>query len=127
MGVTRIGHGTKIDNLVQIAHNCVIGPHCIIVGQAGLAGSVTLGSGVILGGQAGVRDHVTVGDGAMAAARTAVHEDVDPRAIVSGMPALPHRQSLREQAAMRRLPDLVTQLRELKEEIEKLKKSQAAR
>jgi UDP-3-O-[3-hydroxymyristoyl] glucosamine N-acyltransferase len=127
MGVTRIGHGTKIDNLVQIAHNCVIGPHCIIVGQAGLAGSVTLGTGVVLGGQSGVRDHVTVGDGAMAAARTAVHEDVDPRAIVSGMPALPHRQSLREQAAMRRLPDLVTQVRELKEEVEKLKKSQAGR
>jgi UDP-3-O-[3-hydroxymyristoyl] glucosamine N-acyltransferase len=127
MGTTRIGQGTKIDNLVQIAHNCVIGPHCIIVGQAGLAGSVTLGAGVVLGGQAGVRDHVTVGDGAMAAARTAVHEDVDPRAIVSGMPALPHRQSLREQAAMRRLPDLVTQVRELKEEIEKLKKAQPGR
>jgi UDP-3-O-[3-hydroxymyristoyl] glucosamine N-acyltransferase len=125
MGVTRIGQGTKIDNLVQIAHNCVIGPHSIIAGQAGLAGSVTLGAGVVLGGQTGVRDHVTVADGAMAAARTAIHEDVDPRAIVSGMPALPHRQSLREQAAMRRLPDLVTQIRELKEEIEKLKKTRA--
>ena len=121
MGVTRIGRGTKIDNLVQIAHNCDVGPHCIIVGQVGLAGSVELGAGVVLGGQTAVRDHVTMGDGAMAAARSAVHEDVDAKSVVSGMPALPHRQSLREQAALRRLPDLVTQVRKLTEEIEKLK------
>lgn len=120
-GTTRIGTGTKIDNLVQIAHNCQIGPHCIITGQVGLAGSVTLGSGVVLGGQSAVRDHVTMGDGSMAAARSAVHEDVEPRMIVSGMPALPHRQSLREQAALRHLPDLRMQIRKLQEEIEQLK------
>src|SRR3989440_3447054 len=59
---TKIGRGTKIDNLVQIAHNCQIGPHCIIVGQAGLAGSGTMGTGVIMGGQTAVRDHITIGD-----------------------------------------------------------------
>jgi UDP-3-O-[3-hydroxymyristoyl] glucosamine N-acyltransferase len=118
---TRIGRGTKIDNLVQIAHNCQIGPHCIIVGQAGLAGSVTLGTGVVLGGQTAVRDHTTIGDGAMAAACSAIAEDVDPKAIVSGTPALPHRQSLREQAALRRLPDLVVAVRKLEEEMAKLK------
>ncbi|WP_428939094.1 UDP-3-O-(3-hydroxymyristoyl)glucosamine N-acyltransferase [Fontivita pretiosa] len=122
-GVTRIGRGTKIDNLVQIAHNCVIGPHCIIVGQVGLAGSVTLGEGVVLGGQTAVRDHITIGDGAAAAARSAIHEDVEPKMVVSGMPALPHRQSLREQAALRRLPDLVAQVRKLQEELEKLKRN----
>ena len=118
---TRIGRGTKIDNLVQVGHNVQIGPHCIIVGQTGLAGSCRLGTGVVLGGQTAVRDHIRVGDGAMAAARSAIAEDVDPKTIVSGMPALPHRQSLREQAALRRLPDLVVQVRKLQEEIEELK------
>ena len=122
-GTTKIGRGTKIDNLVQIAHNVVIGPHCIIVGQAGLAGSVTLGTGVVLGGQSAIRDHMTLGDGSAVAACSGVAEDVDPKTVVSGLPALPHRQSLREQAALRRLPDLVVQVRKLQEEIEQLKKS----
>jgi UDP-3-O-[3-hydroxymyristoyl] glucosamine N-acyltransferase len=117
---TRVGRGTKIDNLVQIAHNCQIGPHCIIVGQVGLAGSITLGAGVVLGGQTAVRDHITIGDGAMAAARSAIAEDVPPKVIVSGMPALPHRQTLREQAALRRLPDLVVQVRKLEDQLAKL-------
>jgi UDP-3-O-[3-hydroxymyristoyl] glucosamine N-acyltransferase len=121
-GSTRIGRGTKIDNLVQIGHNVQVGPHCIIVGQAGLAGSSKLGSGVVLGGQTAVRDHIKIGDGAMAAACSAIAEDVDPKTIVSGMPALPHRQSLREQAAIRRLPDLVVQVRKLQEELEAIKK-----
>ncbi|MCC7351989.1 MAG: UDP-3-O-(3-hydroxymyristoyl)glucosamine N-acyltransferase [Phycisphaerales bacterium] len=119
---TRIGFGTKIDNLVQIGHNVVVGPHCIIVGQAGLAGSAKLGTGVVLGGQTAVRDHVTIGDAAMAAACAAIADDVEPKAVVSGMPALPHRQSLREQAALRRLPDLVVQVRKLQEEVESLRK-----
>jgi UDP-3-O-[3-hydroxymyristoyl] glucosamine N-acyltransferase len=118
---TRIGRGTKIDNLVQIAHNVVIGPNCILVGQVGLAGSATLGTGVTLGGQVAVRDHVTLGDGAMVAARGAVAEDIPAGTVVSGMPALPHRQTLREQAAIRRLPDLVVQVRKLQEEVERLK------
>jgi UDP-3-O-[3-hydroxymyristoyl] glucosamine N-acyltransferase len=119
---TRVGRGTKIDNLVQIGHNVVIGPHCIVVGQAGLAGSVTLGAGVVLGGQSALRDHITMGDGSMVAACSGVAEDVAPKMIVSGLPALPHRQSLREQAALRRLPDLVAQVRKLQEELDELKK-----
>ncbi len=122
-GATRIGRGTKIDNLVQIAHNVQIGPHSIIVGQTGIAGSTRLGTGVILGGQTAVRDHITIGDGAVAAARSAIAGDVPAKAIVSGMPALPHRQSLREQAALRHLPELRVQLRKLQDEIEALKKS----
>ena len=118
---TRIGRGTKIDNLVQIAHNVTIGPHCVIVGQAGLAGSASLGTRVTLGGQTALRDHVHIGDGAMVAACAAVASDVASGEIVSGMPALPHRQSLRENAAMRRLPDLVTQMRKLEEEIKKIR------
>jgi UDP-3-O-[3-hydroxymyristoyl] glucosamine N-acyltransferase len=119
---TRIGRGTKIDNLVQIGHNVRIGPNCIITGQAGLAGSATLGAGVVLGGQSAVRDHITMGDGAMLAACSGVMEDVPPKTIVSGLPALPHRQSLREQAALRRLPDLVVQIRKLQEQVDRMEK-----
>ena len=120
--VTKIGRGTKIDNLVQVAHNVTTGPHCVITGQVGLAGSVKLGAGVVLGGQCAVRDHITMGDGSAVAACSGVAEDVDPKTIVSGLPALPHRQTLREQAALRRLPDLVVQVRKLQEELEQLKK-----
>ncbi len=119
---TRVGRGTKIDNLVQVAHNVQTGPHCIIVAQVGLAGSARLGAGVVLGGQVAVRDHVTIGDGAMVAATSGVAEDTPPKSVVSGTPAMPHRQSLREQAALRRLPDLVVQVRKLQEEVEALKK-----
>jgi UDP-3-O-[3-hydroxymyristoyl] glucosamine N-acyltransferase len=119
---TVVGRGTKIDNLVQVGHNVRIGPHCIIVGQAAMAGSSTLGTGVVLGGQTAVRDHIVIGDGAMAAACSAIAQDVPPKAIVSGTPALPHRQSLREQAALRHLPDLVVQVRKLKERLDQLEK-----
>lgn len=117
---TRIGRGTKIDNLVQIGHNVRVGAHCIIVGQAGLAGSVTLGAGVVLGGQSAVRDHIKMGDGSMLAACSGVMDDVPPKQVVSGLPALPHRQSLREQAALRDLPDLRVQVRKLQEQVDKL-------
>jgi UDP-3-O-[3-hydroxymyristoyl] glucosamine N-acyltransferase len=102
-----------------------IGSHCIIVGQVGLAGSVRLGAGVVLGGQTAVRDHARVGDGAMVAACSAVVDDVEAKAIVSGTPAFPHRQTLREQAAMRHLPELRIQVRKLQEELDELKRSQA--
>jgi UDP-3-O-[3-hydroxymyristoyl] glucosamine N-acyltransferase len=104
-----------------VAHNVTIGQHCVIVGQAGLAGSASLGNRVVLGGQTALRDHVNIGDGAMVAACAAVAADVPAGEIVSGMPALPHRQSLRENAAMRRLPDLVTQVRKLEEEIKQIR------
>ncbi len=123
---TRIGEGTKIDNLVQIGHNVVIGPHCIIVGQAGIAGSSKLGTGVVLGGQVAVRDHVTLGDGSSAAACSGIANDIKPNTIVSGTPALPHRQNLREQAALRRLPALLDEMRKLQAEVEELKKRTGA-
>lgn len=118
---TVVGPGTKIDNLVQVAHNVRTGAHCIITGQVGLAGSVELGNGVVLGGQSAIRDHISLGDGAMVAACSAVAEDVEAKMVVSGLPALPHRQSLREQAAMRRLPELVQQMRRLNDEVAQLK------
>ncbi len=124
---TVIGNGTKIDNLVQIAHNVKTGPHCIIVGQTGLAGSTELGAGVVLGGQVAVRDHIKIGDGAMAAATSGVADDIPAGEAVMGTPALPRRQALREQAAIRKLPELRVQVQKLAEEIEKLKERLAER
>jgi UDP-3-O-[3-hydroxymyristoyl] glucosamine N-acyltransferase len=123
---TRIGRGTKIDNQVQIAHNVRIGMHAILCGQAGVAGSAQIGNGVVLGGAVAVRDHITMGDGAMAAGHAAVFEDVAAKTTVSGVPALPHRQTLREQGSLRRLPEIITELRKLQEEVETLKEQLAA-
>lgn len=119
---TVVGRGSKVDNLVQIAHNAVLGPHCIMAGQSGVAGSVTLGSGVMLGGQCAVRDHVHMADGSALGPCSGAMEDVEPKQIVTGLPAIPHRQFLREQAAMRHLPELRAEMRRLQEQIEELKK-----
>ena len=102
-GDTVIGAGTKIDNLVQIAHNVEIGARCIIVSQAGIAGSCKIGDGVVVGGQVGLADHVTVGDGAQIAAKTGVMRDIGPGEVVMGYPARPIRQFWREIAALSRL------------------------
>jgi len=118
---TRVGRGTKIDNLVQIAHNVKVGVHAIICGQVGIAGTAKIGNGVVLGGASVVRDHTSIGDGAMAAGHSVIAEDIEPKTVISGMPALPHRQTLREQASIRRLPELMVELRKLQEEVETLK------
>ena len=115
---TRVGRGTKIDNLVQIAHNVRIGAHAIVCGQVGIAGTATIGNGVVLGGASVVRDHITIADGAMAAGHSVIAEDIEPKTVISGMPALPHRQTLREQASIRRLPELMVELRKLQEQVE---------
>lgn len=109
---TVIGEGTKIDNLCQIAHNCVIGRMVVIAGNAGLAGSVTVGDGAMIGGCSIIRDHVTIGRGARVAGAAAVMEDVAEGQTVSGSPARDHRTALREYAAMRKLPELIKLLRQ---------------
>ena len=119
---TRVGRGSKIDNLVQIAHNADLGPHCIMAGQSGVAGSVSLGAGVMLGGQCAVRDHVHMADGSMLGPCSGAMDDVEPRQIVTGLPAIPHRQFLREQAAMRHLPELRAEVRKLQDELGELRK-----
>jgi UDP-3-O-[3-hydroxymyristoyl] glucosamine N-acyltransferase len=100
---TKIGEGTKIDNLVQIAHNVVIGRHCIIVSQTGIAGSAELGDFVILGAQSGVVEHVRIGDGALIAGMAHVKDDVPSGARMGGTPARPFNEWAREIAAVRRL------------------------
>ncbi len=110
LGETRIGRGTKIDNLVQIAHNVVIGEGVVIVALTGLSGSVTVGPGAIIAGQVGVGDHITIGAGARVVGQSGVTKDVDPGATVSGYPARNHRDALRLDAAIRRLPDLLARV-----------------
>lgn len=100
---TIIGEGTRIDNMVQIGHNVVIGRHCVIVAQVGIAGSVELGDGVVLGGQAGISGHVNVGAGAQIAATSSVRSDVPPGAKWGGTPAKPLSQWFREIALVQKL------------------------
>jgi UDP-3-O-[3-hydroxymyristoyl] glucosamine N-acyltransferase len=101
---TVVGEGTKIDNLVQVAHNVVIGRHCVIVGQVGIAGSVTIGNGVSIGGQTGFNGHVTVGDGAQIAGVSVVACDVPAGARWGGVPARPVKDWLRHMASLRGSP-----------------------
>jgi UDP-3-O-[3-hydroxymyristoyl] glucosamine N-acyltransferase len=116
-GQTRIGRGTKIDNLVQIGHNVTIGEHCIIVALVGIAGSVQLGNGVTLAGQAGVAGHLKIGDNCVVAARSGVTKSIPPNSRVSGWPAVPHDKEQKVKASIRRLPDLLKRLRTLEKRL----------
>lgn len=100
---TVIGEGTKIDNLVQIGHNVVIGRHCVIVGQVGISGSARLGDYVVMGGQSGLVGHITVGNGAQIAGGSHPKDDVPPGAVLAGTPAKPLKQWAREVAAVTKL------------------------
>ena len=110
---TVIGAGTKIDNLVQIAHNVRIGRLCLIMAQVGIAGSVQVDDGAILAGQVGISGHHTIGKGARLAAQAGVFGDIPAGETWSGYPARPHREALRAQAAMFRLPSLIRALERL--------------
>ncbi len=104
IGSTVIGAGTKIDNLVQVAHNCKIGKDCLIVGQVGFAGSVTLGDRVIAGGQVGFADNINVGNDVIFLAKAGVHGTIPSNSIYAGMPATPYMEHIRNEKNMRRLP-----------------------
>jgi UDP-3-O-[3-hydroxymyristoyl] glucosamine N-acyltransferase len=116
---TYIGPGTKIDNLVQVGHNVRIGPHCIVVANTGIGGSAVLGEGVVLAGHVGLRDNIELHDEVRVGACSCVSRDVGS-GTVSGIPAVEHGQWLREQAALRKLPDLVTQVRQLAQRVKDL-------
>jgi len=115
IGETVIGRGTKIDNLVQIGHNVVVGENSLLCGQAGIAGSARLGTRVTLAGQAGIGDHAAIEDGAVVTAQGGVVSRgvVAAGSVVSGMPAAPHREFLRRSAWLARLPELARRLEQL--------------
>jgi UDP-3-O-[3-hydroxymyristoyl] glucosamine N-acyltransferase len=120
MGATRIGEGTKIDNLVQIAHNVQIGRNCILCGQVGLSGSVVVEDDVVMAGQAGLRDHVKIGKGAILGAKAGIMSDVKAGEFVLGAPALPQREYMKTEAASRKLPEMARTLRRLERMVEDL-------
>jgi UDP-3-O-[3-hydroxymyristoyl] glucosamine N-acyltransferase len=123
MGKTVIRRGTKIDNLVQIAHNVIIGEDCLIVSQVGISGSTGIGHHVTLAGQTGVAGHLTIGDHVVAGGRTGVTKDIDSHRVVSGFPAMPHRQWLEAQAVFTHLPELRKRIKELESKLEQLESS----
>ena len=114
VGSTVIGAGTKIDNLVQIGHNCRIGKGCLIVAQAGIAGSTTVGNHVVLGGQVGIAGHLHVGDGVQVAAQSGLMSDAEKGQVLFGSPARPHREALKLQAIYGRLPELYAAFKSLR-------------
>ncbi len=123
LGKTWIQHGVKIDNLVQVAHNVVIGENSIIVAQVGISGSTKIGKSVILAGQVGLVGHIEIGDGVMVGAQSGVAEDIQPGQLVSGSPALPHRKWLRIQTIIAKLPEIRSTIRSLVKRVEELEKS----
>jgi UDP-3-O-[3-hydroxymyristoyl] glucosamine N-acyltransferase len=120
LGETRIMKGAKLDNLIQVAHNCTVGQNTVIAAQAGLSGSTHIGNGVRIGGQAGIAGHLDIGDFATLGAQAGVSRSVPSGTMVSGYPARPHREELRIEAVLHRLPELLKEIRALKEKIEKM-------
>lgn len=114
LGSTRIGSGTKIDNLVHVAHNVQIGRHVLIVAQVGISGSVDIGDNVTIAGQSGIVGHLSIGEGSVIAARSVVTNDIRPKSFVSGFPARPHNEEMKIKAAMKKLPSIVKTVNELR-------------
>ena len=121
VGETRIGRGTKLDDLVLVGHASRVGENTMICGLTGLAGSTKIGNGCVLAGQVGSAGHLTVGDGAVITSRSGIPGDVPPGAIYSGYPAVENKLWLKISAALSRLPDMVKRVRELEAEIKELK------
>jgi len=124
-GSTRIGRGAKIDNLVQVAHNCQVGPGSILAGQVGIAGSVKIGRYCVLAGQVGVRDNITIGNGAQLGAQAGVIQNLPAGEKYVGTPARPAREMLRIWQLLPKLPDLVKHVRELETRLAALESSKA--
>lgn len=122
IGETRIGKGTKIDDLVMVAHGVTIGPESLLAAQVGIAGSTRLGTRVTFAGQSGAAGHLEIGDGAVVAAKTAVFKDLPARAFVAGVPAVDHRSWKRGQAALAKLPELRSRLRDLERRLAEIER-----
>lgn len=121
LGATTIGQGTKIDNLVHIAHNVTIGRHCLIMGQVGFAGSTQLGDYCVIASQSGIAGHLKLGQQATVGAKSGVMRDIPDKGTVLGIPALPDKQTKRQLIALQQLPELIRRTRELEREVAALK------
>ena len=124
-GETRIGRGSRIDDLVMVAHNVQVGENCILVAQTGIAGSTRLGRNVVLGAKAGIAGHLDLGDGVMVAAKGGVHNSQPPGSVVGGTPAIDIRKWGRAAAAYGRLPDMMREMRRLRRELNQLREQLA--
>ncbi len=122
LGHTLVKQGTKVDNLVQIAHNVTVGEHCILVAQVGIAGSTTIGRYVMIGGQAGLADHLTIGDQVMIAAKSGVNRSIEANQIVGGILAMPREKALRIQSGIFQLPETRETVRKLEERVTALER-----
>ncbi len=120
LGATIIGHGTKIDNLVQVGHGCTVGENTLLCAQVGLAGSTQVGDQVVLGGQVGAAGHLKIGDRVMATAQTGIPSSVESDRIISGYPAIDNRNWLKSSAVFAQLPELQKEIRKLKERLNRL-------
>lgn len=123
LGSTVIGPGTKIDNLVHVAHNVTIGANCLVMGQSGFAGSTKLGDYCVIASQSGIAGHLKLGHQATVGAKSGVMRDVPDKGVVLGMPAVPDKQAKRQMIALQQLPDLIRRTRELEKELAALKGS----
>ncbi len=121
LGSTVIGKGTKIDNLVHIAHNVVIGEHCLVMGQCGFAGSTKLGNYCVIASQSGIAGHLNLGHQATVGAKSGVMRDIPDKGVVLGIPAAPDKQAKRQMIALQQLPELIRRTRELEKEVAELK------
>ncbi len=120
LGATRIGQGTKIDNLVHIAHNVIIGKHCLIMGQAGFAGSTQLGDYCVVASQSGIAGHLKLGNQSVVGAKSGVMRDVPEKETVLGIPALPDRQTKRQWIGAQQLPEMLKRMRDLEKQVAQL-------
>ncbi len=118
MGSTVIGHGTKIDNLVHIGHNCKIGANCLIVAQTGISGSTIVGDNVTFGGQTGTVGHIKIGGNSVYAGRSGITKNMPEGFFGSGFPVQPHGDWLRMQASMQKIPELIKRIRQLEKQID---------
>ncbi len=121
IGETRVERGAKIDDLVLVGHSSSVGEDTLLCGQSGLAGTTTVGNRCILAGQVGVAGHLTIGDGATITAQSGVPNDVPPKVLYSGYPAIDNKQWLQNMAALNHLPQLLKTVRRLEEEITNLR------
>jgi UDP-3-O-[3-hydroxymyristoyl] glucosamine N-acyltransferase len=123
LGETRIGRGTKVDNLVQIAHNVEVGEHCLLVAQVGISGSTRIGHHTVFAGQSGCSGHLSIGSGVVLVARAAAFKDVPDGATVAGAPARPHREWLKANANLQRLDGLRRKVKELEARLSEMEES----